>query len=146
MGPCMKRLLLLAAFERTSQMAESDFFAASPRHECPLLEHATPRTHCQAARGPSLLDVLWLVPPPSGGGTVRAIPLPLNPLWPHMVFHSRFFGNAELEGCGLPMLPLIWFRIPHCQPSSKPSGFKVPNFEYNGTFLGILAYLLSVRH
>ena len=29
-----------------------------------------------------------------------------------MVFHSRFFGNAELEGCGLPMLPLIWFRKP----------------------------------
>ena len=82
MGPCMKRLLLLAAFERTSQMAESGFFAASPRHECPLLEHATPRTHCQAARGPSLLDVLWLVPPPSGGGTEWAIPLPLNPsLW-----------------------------------------------------------------
>ena len=30
----------------------------------------------------------------------------------YMVFHSRFSGNAELEGCGLPMLPLIWFRIP----------------------------------
>ena len=109
----MKRLLLLAAFERTSQMAESDFFAASSRHECPLLEHVTPRTHCQAVRGPPLLDVLWLVPPPSGGGTEWATPLPLNPsLWPHMVSHSRFFGNAELEGCGLPMLPLIWFRIP----------------------------------
>ena len=95
--------------------------------------------------------MLWLEPPPSGGGTVRAIPLPLNPSlnpswWPHMVFHSRFFGNAELEGCGLAMLPLIWFRIPHCQPSSKPSGFKVPNLEHNGTFLGIVACLLSVRH
>ena len=25
---------------------------------------------------------------------------------------SSLFGNAELEGCGLPMLPLIWFHIP----------------------------------
>ena len=64
--------------------------------------NATPRTHCQAARGPSLLDVLWLVPPPSGGGTVRAIPLPLNPLWPHMVFHSRFFGMPSLKAVVFP--------------------------------------------
>ena len=109
----MKRLLLLAAFERTSQMAESDFFAASPRHECPLLEHATPRTHCQAARGPSLLDVLWLVPPRSGGGTMRASPLPLSPLcgltwsptlgflempsWKAVVFpRCHSFGSAYL--------------------------------------------------
>ena len=101
----MKRPLLLAAFERTSQMDDSDFLAASPRLVCPLLEHATPRTHGQAARGPSSLEA---GASPLGGGTVRAIPLPLNPsLWPHMVSHSRFFGNAELEGCGLPMLPLI---------------------------------------
>ena len=80
----MKRLLLLAAFERTSQVAESDFFAASPRHECPLLEHATPRTHCQAARGPSLLDVLWLVPLSLEGterGTEWANSTALEPLF-----------------------------------------------------------------
>ena len=107
MGPCVKRLLLLAANERTSQMAESDFL--QHLHDMSALSWSTSRLEPTA----KLFVGHRCLMCSEGGGTVWATPLPLNPsLWPHMVFHSRFFGNAELEGCGLPMLPLIWFRIP----------------------------------
>ena len=71
MGPCVKRPLLLAAFERTSQIFWQHL------HDMCALSWSMPRLEPMA-----WLDVLWLVPSPSGGGTVRAIPLPLNPsLW-----------------------------------------------------------------
>ena len=68
------------------------------------MAHASAHTFLIVAGVLTSTHVLWLVPSPSGGGAEWATPLPLNPsLWPHMV------GNADLEDCSLPMLPLIWF-------------------------------------
>ena len=105
MGPCMDRPVLLAAFERSSQIAESDFLPVHGQVGCLSLEHVTLSSLCLAVRGLNLLDVLCLAPPPTGGGTGEATPLPpfLKPLlWPHTVLHPRLFGNTELGGCGLP--------------------------------------------
>ena len=107
------------------------------------MEHVTLSSLCLAVRGLNLLDVLCLAPPPTGGGTGEATPLPpfLNPYCGlTLSFTLGFLEIPSLEAVVFLDVTQLVPYIGGCQPSSRLSDLNVSNFEINGPFVCALIH------